>query len=121
MKRTCKQYTGAVPKLGLAVAIGAIVAAPVHATTYQGTVVTVRVNTSSSGGTRVSVLTNSSTACTGAPNWYVFEYSGTSGPGGAWLAQVLAAKTSGQPVVIYGTGTCDPNGVETVNTIDSTS
>src|SRR5579859_3706230 len=93
-------------KVGLVVAMVSVAGGPVLATTYSGTIVDVRVNASSSGGTRVSLQTTASTACTGAANWYVFEYSGSTGPGSAWLAQALAAKISGESVVIYGTGTC---------------
>jgi hypothetical protein len=120
MRVNRRQPRGAVSKSGLAAAIFSVVTGTAFATTYSGTVVDVRVNASSTGGTRVSLLTTAATACTGAANWYVFEYSGSNGPGSAWLAEALAAKISAQPVVIYGTGSCDPSGVEVVGTIDLT-
>ena len=91
-----------------------LIAAPVMASTYTGTVQTLRFSTGTSAA-RVSVSSTQATSC--GQQWYGIE-NADSGVGKIWTAALLAAKGQGKTIVITGTGTCDGWGVEPVNYID---
>jgi hypothetical protein len=119
LNHACTQNLRAM-RLMMAVAIGLIEAGPVLASTYTGVIVQMQLSSSSSGGTRVGIQVSAQTSCSSSGGtWYAFEFTGDSGPGKAWLATLLAAKTAGQPVTVGGTGACDQYSVETISYINS--
>jgi hypothetical protein len=103
-------------------AVSLVAIGPALASTYTGSILQVQIEASSSGGTRVSIQVSGTTSCVNPSwhaSWYAFEYSGDNGPGKAWLAALLAAKTSGQPIDLHGTGTCDQYGIELLSYTNS--
>lgn len=94
-----------------------------NASSVTTQVLDVRMNASTvtAGSARVSVLTSGSNSCS-TGGWYAFEYP-DSGSGAAigkvWAASILSALASGRQVAIYGTGTCDPFGIEILSFIDA--
>ena len=87
-----------------------------NASTYTGYILGVESQPSptTSGNVRVSILVSGTTSCTGVGgNWYSYDLP--AGPtAGMYGATLLAVFTSGGQVLIGGTGTCDPYGIETV-------
>lgn len=91
-----------------------LMAEPVMATTYTGSVQTLRFNAGTSAA-RVSIYVGQPTAC--GAWWYAFE-NADSGKGKLWTAALLAAKAQGKTVSISGTGVCDAWNIEGVSYID---
>ena len=91
-----------------------LMVAPVMASTYTGTVQTLRF---SSGATaaRVSVSSTQVTSC--GAGWYAFE-NADSGLGKVWTAALMVAKAQGKTIVITGTDVCDAWNIEGVSYID---
>jgi hypothetical protein len=94
---------------------------PANASTNTTRIVTLRISPSLniSGGVRVSVGIASATAGCANPTWYAYEYSNSApGPGPVWTALLMAAQARQKAVTIVGTGSCDPQAIETIYYID---
>jgi hypothetical protein len=92
-----------------------LTAATAFAATLTGQIQTIRINSGATAA-RVSILMEGSTECP-ANGWFAYE-NASAGLGLVQTQGLLAAYHSGQPIVIYGTGTCDGFGVEQISDID---
>lgn len=92
-------------------------AGPASASTFDGSITEVAIGPSStqSGYVRVSVLVAAHGSSCGNTLAFAYEYSNTDIVGKTLTAAFMAAKESGQPMHINGTGTCDIYGVEYVS------
>jgi len=90
----------------------AIASGSAFATNYTGVIDHFSINAAANGMTRVSVYVPVAVATCGNAYMYAFEFSGDTGPGKAMLAAVLAAKASGESIVISGNGACDEYNIE---------
>jgi hypothetical protein len=101
-------------------AIIAVIATSVaHASTFTGQLVQVleQPSPTTAGNTRISIqAAGAPTNCTGLPSWYSFDMPSSS-VGSVWEATLLAAIAQGNAVTINGSGTCDPYGLEIVQSI----
>ena len=90
------------------------------ASSFTGTVQKVYTSAGidNASNTRVTVYTGNTTSC-GATGYYEFEFAANgSGPGAAFLAQLLDAQLLQSTVSITGTGACDDS-VEVVSMVVS--
>jgi hypothetical protein len=98
--------------LGLSVSLLAPLA---QAVDTEGKILTLRGGGPVAG--RLSILMAKATNVCSNPGWYAYD-NGTSGTGRIWTDLLVAAYNTGKTIKIFGTGTCDPFGVEKIAGID---
>lgn len=109
-KAKCGIILGAV--LGMSVSLISPLA---NAVDTEGKILTLRGGGPVAG--RLSILMNKVTNVCSNPGWYAYD-NGTIGTGLIWTNLLVAAYNTGKTIKVFGTGTCDPFGVERITGID---